>query len=87
MFGNAAFEHGGAKLARHGILMQVITGNAAGAGMGAKGGGCKDILPRPLVGGIRVFAQQGLRYVDITRADSKILKVLFAGRGKVGLQC
>jgi len=50
MFRDVAFQRGLVELARHGILMQVVTGDAACAGMGAEGGGRKDVLPRPLAG-------------------------------------
>ena len=86
MFRDVAFQRGLVELARHGILMQVVTGDAACAGMGAEGGGRKDVLPRPLAGSMRVFAPQRLGHVNVTRADSEILEVFLVGGSEIGVK-
>ena len=83
---DGGFPRGIADLAGHGVVVQVVAGDPSGARMRAEGGGGEDVLPGPLAAGIRPFAQQGFRHVDVTRADSKVLKVLFAEECEVFLE-
>ena len=63
-FGDIGFAEGVLELALHGCLVQVMAGDPSGVGMRAEGRGGKDVLPCPFPGGVRPFAQQGLRHVE-----------------------
>jgi hypothetical protein len=73
VFGNAALERRLTKLARHGILMQVMAGNAPGAGMGAEGGGGEDVLScQSVIGGGPLEGENRMgrdAHTDWTRAE------------------
>ena len=73
-------------LALHGGFVQVVAGDPAGARMRAEGGGCENVLPAPLAGGVGPFPLQGFRHVDVARADDEVLEVLFAEAVEVLLE-
>jgi hypothetical protein len=75
---NGGFTDGVANLAGHGVIVEVVAGDLSGAWVGAERCGGEDVLPAPLSGGIGPFSLQGLRHVDVARADGEVLEVFFA---------
>lgn len=81
--GQTRARHGLLELTLHGVFMEVVPGHPACAGVRAEGGGCEDMLPGPLAGGVGVFAQEALGQVDIPGPHGQVALVLFPGVGQV----
>ena len=84
--GDGGFADRVLELPLHGGFVEVVTGDAARAWMGTEGGGSEKVLPAPLAAGVRPFAQQGFRHVDVARADDEVLEVFFAEAVEVLLE-
>ena len=84
--GDAGFADGIANLAGHGVVVKVVAGDSSGARVGAERRGGKDVLPAPLARGVGPFPLQGLRQVDVARADGEVLEVFFAQPAEVLLE-
>ena len=83
---DAGFADRFAKLAGHGIIVQVITCEVTGPRVRAKRRRGEEPLPCPLAAGIGVFPPEGFRNVDVAGTTGKILKVLVTGFCQVLLE-